>query len=146
MCLLSRTNSNCQLCFCFAIGWSLFNSAPSQLLCVLGNEVINGIYERNPIDGLQKPSAGSPRYESHTHLKQEVWFTHACWNIKSFECIHDHRHYYSQAGQRTVDSVQVCGEEIRDAWSWWSWCWWVCLCCLSFINVILDIKHLMHFW
>lgn len=40
-----------------------------KLLCVLGNEVINGIYERNPADGLQKPSADSPRQDKEQWIR-----------------------------------------------------------------------------
>ncbi|KAK9961718.1 hypothetical protein ABG768_007118 [Culter alburnus] len=40
-----------------------------KLLCVLGNEVINGIYERNPADGLQKPSSGSPRQDKEQWIR-----------------------------------------------------------------------------
>uniref|UniRef100_A0A8C1WBS5 Arf-GAP with coiled-coil, ANK repeat and PH domain-containing protein n=1 Tax=Cyprinus carpio TaxID=7962 RepID=A0A8C1WBS5_CYPCA len=40
-----------------------------KLLCVLGNEVINGIYERKPADGLQKPSADSPRQDKEQWIR-----------------------------------------------------------------------------
>uniref|UniRef100_A0A673KHF3 Arf-GAP with coiled-coil, ANK repeat and PH domain-containing protein n=1 Tax=Sinocyclocheilus rhinocerous TaxID=307959 RepID=A0A673KHF3_9TELE len=40
-----------------------------KLLCVLGNEVINGIYERNPADGVQKPSADSPRQDKEQWIR-----------------------------------------------------------------------------
>lgn len=56
-----------------AIGWFASITPPPQLLCVLGNEVINGIYERKPADGLQKPSADSPRYDTGS-----VCFSRVC--------------------------------------------------------------------
>nr|XP_021336993.1 uncharacterized protein LOC100004931 isoform X2 [Danio rerio] len=42
-----------------------------KLLCVLGNEVINGIYEREAADGLQKPSAGSPRQDKEQWIRSK---------------------------------------------------------------------------
>ncbi|XP_056329419.1 BAR_ACAPs and ArfGap_ACAP domain-containing protein isoform X2 [Danio aesculapii] len=42
-----------------------------KLLCVLGNEVINGIYEREAADGLQKPSAGSPRLDKEQWIRSK---------------------------------------------------------------------------
>ncbi|XP_051962735.1 BAR_ACAPs and ArfGap_ACAP domain-containing protein isoform X1 [Xyrauchen texanus] len=40
-----------------------------KLLCVLGNEVINGIYECNSVDRLQKPSADSPRQDKERWIR-----------------------------------------------------------------------------
>ncbi|TRZ00156.1 hypothetical protein DNTS_025725 [Danionella cerebrum] len=40
-----------------------------KLLCVLGNEVVNGIYEGCPIDGIQKPSADSPRQDKEQWIR-----------------------------------------------------------------------------
>ncbi|XP_073778719.1 BAR_ACAPs and ArfGap_ACAP domain-containing protein isoform X3 [Danio rerio] len=42
-----------------------------KLLCVLGNEVINGIYEREAADVLQKPSAGSPRQDKEQWIRSK---------------------------------------------------------------------------
>ncbi|KAL2095856.1 hypothetical protein ACEWY4_008004 [Coilia grayii] len=43
-----------------------------KLLCILGNNVINGIYEeRSTEDGIKKPTSQSPRQEKETWIKEK---------------------------------------------------------------------------
>ncbi|XP_056613370.1 BAR_ACAPs and ArfGap_ACAP domain-containing protein [Triplophysa dalaica] len=40
-----------------------------KLQCILGNDVINSIYECNPVDGLQKPSPNSSRHDKEQWIR-----------------------------------------------------------------------------
>ncbi|KAI7801004.1 hypothetical protein IRJ41_018152, partial [Triplophysa rosa] len=40
-----------------------------KLQCILGNDVVNSIYESNPVDGLQKPSPDSPRHDKEQWIR-----------------------------------------------------------------------------